>query len=154
MAGIYLHVPFCKQACHYCDFHFSTNLESRTALIQAMAKELHLQRSFLDNQPISTVYFGGGTPSLLTEDEFALLFSALRNNFTFTSNPEITLEANPDDLDEPKLALLKRIGINRLSIGVQSFHDTLLQTMNRAHNSASKGRIQQYQYRLDLRHTQ
>jgi oxygen-independent coproporphyrinogen III oxidase len=137
VAGIYLHIPFCKQACHYCDFHFSTNQGQRTSLIMAMVKEMAIQKKYLQGEAIHTLYFGGGTPSLLFEQEFELLFSGLHKNFTLDVDAEITVEANPDDLDEPKLKMLRQLSINRLSIGIQSFHDSILTYLNRAHTSAS-----------------
>jgi oxygen-independent coproporphyrinogen III oxidase len=137
VAGIYLHIPFCKQACHYCDFHFSTNQRQRTSLIMAMVKEIELQKNYLQGEVIHTLYFGGGTPSLLSEHEFLLLFSALHKNFTIDANAEITVEGNPDDLDELKLRMLRQLGVNRLSIGIQSFHDAMLTYLNRAHTGVS-----------------
>ena len=140
MAGIYLHIPFCKQACHYCDFHFSTNTEIRKELIQAMGEEIRLQRSYPGNEALRTIYFGGGTPSLLTGDEVANLMHAIRSTFEVHPAPEITLEANPDDLSREKLRALKSSGINRLSIGIQSFDDDILRYLNRAHNSEAAKR--------------
>lgn len=135
MAGIYLHIPFCRQACHYCDFHFSTNIEIKTELIRAMGEEISLQREYLNSEEVQTIYFGGGTPSLLTSAEIEFLLESIRNTFIVTRNPEITLEANPDDLTEEKLRALKSIGINRLSIGIQSFDDEILRYLNRAHRA-------------------
>ena len=135
MAGIYLHIPFCKQACHYCDFHFSTNTEIRDELIRAMGEEILLQRSYLASEALNTIYFGGGTPSLLRGDEIAYLMHCIKTTFDVHPEPEITLEANPDDLSAEKLAALKSNGINRLSIGIQSFDDDILRYLNRAHNS-------------------
>jgi oxygen-independent coproporphyrinogen-3 oxidase len=142
MSGIYIHIPFCKQACHYCDFHFSTSLKKKDALIDALVKELQLRKDELKNQTVETIYFGGGTPSLLTIDELQLLIDAIYENYKVSKHPEITLEANPDDLSAEALAkadlsyeLLKKTGINRLSIGIQSFFETDLKLMNRAHNA-------------------
>ena len=141
MSGIYIHIPFCKQACHYCDFHFSTSLKKKDELISALIKELELRKDTLQNQPIETIYFGGGTPSLLTIDELSMLINEVYNNFNVIDNPEITLEANPDDLLSVRAQSrtifedYKAIGINRLSIGIQSFFEDDLQNMNRAHNS-------------------
>lgn len=135
MAGIYLHVPFCKQACHYCDFHFSVNQELRTRIVEAMATELTLQRSYLNNGTVKTIYFGGGTPSLLSATELKQLLSTVRGTFSVVAEPEVTLEANPDDLTPGKLSELRALGVNRLSIGIQTFHDDLLRYLNRAHNS-------------------
>ena|SRR5688572_13288779 len=116
MAGIYLHIPFCKQACHYCDFHFSTNTEIRKELIQSMGEEILLQRSYLADEALHTIYFGGGTPSLLTGDEIAYLMHVIRTTFEVHPDPEITLEANPDDLSPEKLTALKSNGIDRKSV--------------------------------------
>jgi oxygen-independent coproporphyrinogen III oxidase len=137
MAGLYLHIPFCKQACYYCDFHFSTNQEKKLEMIQAFTRELELQKDYLKGEPVNTIYFGGGTPSLLSQEELSLLMQAIRNHFPVGSSPEITLEANPDDLTKDKLLSLKESGINRLSIGIQSFDDEVLQFLNRAHDSVA-----------------
>jgi oxygen-independent coproporphyrinogen-3 oxidase len=135
MAGLYIHIPFCKQACHYCDFYFSTNQSFREPLIRAIASELRLQIPYLSNEPIETIYFGGGTPSLLSQQELEILVETIHSCFTVTEDAEITLEANPDDLTKEKLYQLKQATINRLSIGIQSFQDSTLQYFNRAHNS-------------------
>jgi len=135
MAGLYIHIPFCKQACYYCDFHFSTDQRFRSDLISAVAKEIELQKTYLSNEPIQTIYFGGGTPSLCTQDEIALILKTIHSTFPVSEFSEITLEANPDDLNKEKLAGLREIGINRLSIGVQSFDDNVLRFLNRAHSS-------------------
>jgi len=135
MAGLYLHIPFCKQACHYCDFHFSTNHEKKEEIIRAFVHEMELQKGYLNGEPLDTIYFGGGTPSLLSREELSLLMASIRNYFPFASSPEITLEANPDDLSMDTLLSLKELGINRLSIGIQSFDDEVLQFLNRAHNA-------------------
>jgi putative oxygen-independent coproporphyrinogen III oxidase len=135
MAGIYLHIPFCKQACYYCNFHFSTSQAQRPALVQQLLHEMELQRDYLAGAPVNTVYFGGGTPSLLPQNELQQLLQRLHTLFDIQPDAEITLEANPDDLTPYKLAELKAAGINRLSIGVQSFHEADLQWMHRAHDS-------------------
>ena len=135
MAGIYLHIPFCKQACHYCDFHFSTNTSTRNDLTRCMAEEIALQQNYLAGETIQTVYFGGGTPSLLSKDELHLLLSTIQKYFRVEENSEVTLEANPDDLSLEKLTELKGLGVNRLSIGIQSFQNNVLTFLNRAHNS-------------------
>lgn len=137
MAGIYLHIPFCKQACYYCDFHFSTNLTTKRELVEAIARELELQKSYVNNETINTIYFGGGTPSLLSNEELEFLFDTIHKNFSVDAAAEITLEANPDDLSLQRLKQLRDQGINRLSIGIQSFDDNVLQFLNRAHNSQS-----------------
>ena len=131
---LYLHIPFCKQACHYCDFHFSTNLSQKSALVDALCAEISLQKDYLPAQPLETIYFGGGTPSLLTENELAQIFEAIHTHFTVSPSAEITLEANPDDLTLDKLRLLRRY-VNRLSIGIQTFDETTLRWMNRAHTA-------------------
>ncbi len=135
MSGIYIHIPFCKQACYYCDFHFSTSLKKKDELVKALARELILRKGELQNQTIETIYFGGGTPSLLTIDELRLLIDSIYLNYSVSDNPEITLEANPDDLSKQKLNNLTTSRINRLSIGIQSFFEDDLQSMNRAHSS-------------------
>lgn len=135
MSGIYIHIPFCKQACHYCDFHFSTSLKKKYELIQAFVKELTLRKDEMRNQTVETIYFGGGTPSLLTNDELQLLIDAVYKYYNVAANPEITLEANPDDLTIQRINELANSPINRLSIGIQSFFDEDLKLMNRAHNA-------------------
>ncbi len=137
MAGLYFHIPFCKQACHYCDFHFSTSLQQKTRLVQAIGKELEIRKDFLGSNPLlETIYFGGGTPSLLSRDELDFLFETVHRLFRVAPDAEITLEANPDDLDRRKLRELAASPVNRLSIGIQSFADEELKWMNRAHSSA------------------
>lgn len=135
MAGIYIHIPFCKQACSYCNFHFSTQLNHKSDLVDAILKEMELRKGYFGSQEIETIYFGGGTPSLLNEKELDSIFNALNKNFRIKENVEITLEANPDDLDDQKLKILKNSPINRLSIGVQSFFDKDLKFMNRSHTA-------------------
>ncbi|TYA53071.1 radical SAM family heme chaperone HemW [Formosa maritima] len=135
MAGIYIHIPFCKQACYYCDFHFSTSLKKKDELIQALVKELALRKDEFRNLTVETIYFGGGTPSLLSNDELSLLIDAVYKNYHVIDNPEITLEANPDDLNENRIIELSKRPINRLSIGIQSFFEDDLKSMNRAHSS-------------------
>lgn len=135
MAGIYLHIPFCKQACFYCDFHFSTSLKKKDELISCMQKELVLRKDELQNETIETIYFGGGTPSLLSTEEIQSLLDTIEENFSVIESPEITLEANPDDLSDAVILELAKSPINRLSIGVQSFFEEDLKSMNRAHNA-------------------
>jgi oxygen-independent coproporphyrinogen-3 oxidase len=135
MAGIYLHSPFCKQACHYCDFHFSTSLKYKEELLAALVRELELQKDYLAGETVETIYFGGGTPSLLSACEIEVITGAITRIHTVASNAEITLEGNPDDLTKEKLQSLRNTVINRLSIGVQSFFDDDLQWMNRAHRA-------------------
>ncbi len=133
---LYLHVPFCKQACHYCDFHFSTNQRGKRELVLAMAREIAQRHTYLPNAPLQTIYFGGGTPSLLTETELTYLLDTIHRQFSVAPDAEITLEANPDDLtDAASLRRLRR-HVNRLSIGIQSFDEETLHWMNRAHNAA------------------
>ena len=135
MSGIYIHIPFCKQACHYCDFHFSTSMKKKEEMVLALSKELQLRKKEFQKGSIATIYFGGGTPSVLTPVEIRFLIDVIYENYNVEAAPEITLEANPDDLSESYLLELKTIGINRLSIGIQSFFEEDLQLMNRAHNS-------------------
>ena len=134
MAGIYIHIPFCRQACHYCDFHFSTNLKNQSEMIGAICKEIHSNSGYL-SEPIETIYFGGGTPSLLSTDQISRVLNQVYKEFEIALSTEITLEANPEDLDKTKCEQLKDIGINRLSIGFQTFENEKLMWMNRAHNS-------------------
>ncbi len=143
MAGIYLHIPFCKKACHYCNFHFSTSTGLKNDFVEALRREIAMRSAgstlvapYLGDEIIETIYFGGGTPSLLSLDELQAITDALANHFNIDSNAEITFEANPDDISEQKLQEWKKAGINRLSIGVQSFFDDDLAWMNRAHRSA------------------
>lgn len=135
MAGLYLHIPFCKQACYYCDFHFSTNQSQKAELVEQISHELYLQRNYLQGEPIETIYFGGGTPSLLTPKDLEILFSSIYKYYPVAENPEITLEANPDDLTPEKLTEIRLAGINRLSIGIQSFDEKILRFLNRAHTA-------------------
>ncbi len=139
MSGIYIHIPFCKQACYYCDFHFSVSIKKKGELVESLCKEIILRKNEMDG-PIETIYFGGGTPSLLSIPELRLLIEEVYKNFDVVDNPEITLEANPDDLMSVRAQSrtifenYKAIGINRLSIGIQSFFEEDLRWMNRAHN--------------------
>ena len=135
MAGIYIHIPYCKKACYYCNFHFSVSLKTTNDFIQALLKEIRLQQNYLEQEAISTVYFGGGTPSLLQKDDLQQIFNQLYRSFRIAPDAEITLEANPDDINPESLAMWKAAGINRLSIGIQSFFEEDLQWMNRAHNA-------------------
>ncbi|HTB99544.1 MAG TPA: radical SAM family heme chaperone HemW [Ferruginibacter sp.] len=135
MAGIYIHIPFCKQACNYCNFHFSTSLQQKDPLIDALVKEIVITPMPFPNEMIDTIYFGGGTPSILTIDDLLLIFDALQQKFSISTLAEITLEANPDDITTKKLLQWKQAGINRLSIGIQSFLEEELIWMNRAHNA-------------------
>jgi oxygen-independent coproporphyrinogen-3 oxidase len=134
--GIYIHIPFCKQACNYCNFHFSTSLAQKEAFIDALVKEIDYPADFIPaDEPIETIYLGGGTPSILATDDLERIFDALHNKFSITKDAEITLEANPDDITNEKLIGWKTIGINRLSVGIQSFLEEELKWMNRAHTA-------------------
>jgi oxygen-independent coproporphyrinogen-3 oxidase len=133
MAGLYIHIPFCRNACHYCDFHFSISLGQLSLMMKAIQKEICSRKKFLGGEPIDTIYLGGGTPSLLSSDQLNSLFHMIRDNYDIRSDPEITLEGNPEDLEPQYLEDLLKIGINRLSIGIQSFHDGDLELMNRRH---------------------
>ena len=135
MSGIYLHIPFCRQACHYCDFHFSTSLKHKEALLQAMRQELFLRREEVGGDPVETVYFGGGTPSLLSEAEIEGFLEQIAREYNLSPDAEITLEANPDDLVPERIATLAAGPVNRLSIGIQSFQEAELRWMNRAHTA-------------------
>ncbi|MBK9336950.1 MAG: radical SAM family heme chaperone HemW [Lewinellaceae bacterium] len=137
MPGLYLHIPFCKQACHYCNFHFSTTLRSKPAMVAAILRELELQKDYLGGAELTSVYFGGGTPSLLDIGEMEQIFEKIHALYRIAPDAEITLEANPDDLTKEKLRDLRDYTpVNRLSIGIQSFFDDDLRWMNRAHNAA------------------
>jgi len=135
MSGIYIHIPFCKQACFYCNFHFSTSLRLKNEMIAAICKEITLRDDYLNNKYLTSIYFGGGSPSLLEELDLEKIFSTLSRHFIWDNKTEITLEANPDDIDTKKLHIFKKWGINRLSIGIQSFFDIDLKWMNRAHDA-------------------
>ena len=134
-AGIYIHIPFCKQACHYCDFHFSTSLKKKDEMILALAKEIEMRKSEFQNEIVETIYFGGGTPSILPISDLKFLIDEVYRNYKVAENPEITVEANPDDLSEERIIELSKNKVNRLSIGIQSFFEDDLKLMNRAHNS-------------------
>lgn len=136
MTGIYIHIPYCKQACHYCDFHFSTQTRSAPDMIPALLKEIRLRQDYLKNQPVSTIYFGGGTPSLLSGEIVEDILHAIRHTFLLSEQLEVTLEANPDDLTYERLREFASAGINRLSIGIQSFDDKVLRYLNRAHTGS------------------
>ena len=135
MAGIYIHIPFCRQACLYCNFHFSTSLRLKNDLINALLKEITLCTVYNNDKSVETIYFGGGTPSLLQAETLNSILDALHQKFYIVADAEITLEANPDDISAPQLAAWKSMGINRLSIGVQSFFEEDLKWMNRAHTA-------------------
>ena len=147
MSGIYLHIPFCKKACHYCNFHFSTTGDYKNEMVEAIKKELRL-RKHEASLPVETIYLGGGTPSMLSSTAISELITEIKMQFDIVALPEITLEANPDDLTPSYLVALKNAGVNRLSIGVQSFHDTELKLMNRAHSG--KQAIQSVVWAVEL----
>jgi oxygen-independent coproporphyrinogen-3 oxidase len=136
LAGIYLHIPFCKQACTYCNFHFTTSLRYKDDLVKALAKEAEAEKGYLGGETVHTIYFGGGTPSLLEISDLGFLISELRKSYPVAPDAEITLEANPDDVTKERVRDWKRLGVNRLSIGIQSFFEEELRWMNRAHNAA------------------
>jgi oxygen-independent coproporphyrinogen-3 oxidase len=140
VAGLYIHIPFCKQACFYCDFHFSTGQQNRNDVVQALCREIGMQKDYLGGEPLESVYFGGGTPSLLNQQELNYIFEAIGQHFAVLPGAEITLEANPDDLDEEKISWLRHTQVNRLSVGIQSFHDPHLKFLNRAHTAAEAGK--------------
>lgn len=135
MSGIYIHIPFCKKACHYCNFHFSTNQNSKSSFIKAVCQELKLRSYEYSSKEIQTIYFGGGTPTVLEVSELSIILDVIYDIYNVSSNPEITLEANPDDLDLETIIAVSKTQINRLSIGIQSFHESDLVAMNRAHDS-------------------
>lgn len=134
MSGLYVHIPYCAKLCYYCDFHFSLNLKTRKDFVDAVCKELQLRKDFFST-PIETLYFGGGTPSLLTHDELERIFSSIRQNFQIVPNAEISFECNPDDLTASYCENLLKLGVNRLSIGIQSFYDDDLLLLNRRHSA-------------------
>ena len=134
MAGIYIHIPFCKQRCYYCDFHFTTSLKNKDSIIDAIIYELESRKEEI-TEDIRTIYFGGGTPSILSVGDIDRIINAVYKNYTITNNPEITIEANPDDINKQKVKELKNLPINRFSVGIQSFHQKDLEFMNRGHNN-------------------
>ena len=135
MAGIYIHIPFCYQRCNYCDFYKTTQLSKKTDLITAIKSELLQRKKWLNSESVKTIYFGGGTPSLLTTDEIQSIIDTIFLNYSIDNNPEITLETNPDDLSKTYINNICATPINRLSIGIQSFQDSILKKMNRRHNT-------------------
>jgi oxygen-independent coproporphyrinogen-3 oxidase len=143
MAGIYVHIPLCKTKCNYCDFFSVTKLEHKNALVQAIVHELQLQQTYLQNEPVNTIYFGGGTPSLLNADEFQLIFDSIQRNYDTANLQEVTLEANPDDINEQYLESIRYLPFNRISIGIQSFCNQDLRLLNRRHDSQQATRAVQ-----------
>ena len=156
MSGIYIHIPFCKQACSYCDFHFSTKMTSKDQMIEALCMELKMRKDSFAQDQIASIYFGGGTPSVLSPIEIERLIEAVYSHYSITDNPEITLEANPDDLSEDYIQALSKTKVNRISVGIQSFHQEDLSFMNRAHNASQSKEalhwVKQYfdNYSIDL----
>jgi oxygen-independent coproporphyrinogen III oxidase len=136
LAGIYIHIPFCKQACNYCNFHFSVSLGNKAKMVAAIVKEILLPQTFIETKNIDTIYFGGGTPSILQVEDLQAILNAIKQKFSLAKEAEITLEANPDDINPTILQQWKAFGINRLSVGLQSFDEAELKWMNRAHNAA------------------
>ena len=135
MSGIYLHIPFCKKACHYCNFHFMTSLKLKDDMVDALCREIEMRADYLQERALASIYFGGGTPSILSKSDLEKILQTLSRYYSWNQDAEITLEANPDDLSKEKIAMLKGFGVNRLSIGIQSFFDSDLQWMNRAHHA-------------------
>ena len=135
MAGIYIHIPYCTKACHYCDFHFSTSRHDQDRMVKAISAELKVRQDYLEGASVETIYFGGGTPSVLTPDQLDGLLNSIIKSFRVAGDPEITLEANPEDLQRDRLEFLRTAGINRLSIGIQTFHEVTLKALNRVHDS-------------------
>ncbi|MBK9981681.1 MAG: radical SAM family heme chaperone HemW [Saprospiraceae bacterium] len=135
MAGIYIHIPFCKRACHYCDFHFSTSFQKKDEMIGIIVKEILLQTGYLEGQGIGTIYFGGGTPSAVPPSDIKMIIDTIGQKFNVSADVEITLETNPDDIRAEALMAWSEIGINRLSIGIQAFQEDLLKAWNRSHTS-------------------
>jgi oxygen-independent coproporphyrinogen-3 oxidase len=135
LAGIYIHIPFCKQACNYCNFHFTTSLRGKNELVTALLSEINLRKDYLNNEPVESIYFGGGTPSLLEIEDIRLMSEEILSIYNVTPTAEITIETNPDDTSYEKLKGWKEVGVNRLSIGIQSFFDEDLKWMNRAHTA-------------------
>ena len=137
MAGIYIHIPFSKKKCHYCDFYITTNKNNVTKLIEAIQFELILRKKFLDGSNVETIYIGGGTPSMINPEYIEKVINQIKNNFEINSNIEISLEANPDDINYENLNKWKKYGINRISLGVQSLNNKILNFINRSHNKST-----------------
>src|SRR6187431_1752139 len=135
MSGIYIHIPYCHKACNYCNFHFSTSMKDIDKMIESICLELKEKKDYLPDQIVETIYFGGGTPSLLNKEQLSSIFQAIQANYFLSETPEVTLEANPEDITPNALDSWKSFGINRLSIGIQSFQNHYLKWMNRNHSS-------------------
>lgn len=150
MAGIYIHIPFCKKACHYCNFHFSTSMGQKDKMVDAIIKEIKMRSEYLDGLIVETIYFGGGTPSVLSSDEIRKIVHACKSSNKIADNIELTLEANPDDLTSDKLLSFYDAGINRLSIGIQSFQESDLTWMNRSHNADQARRCIEDSFKIGI----
>ena len=135
MAGIYLHIPFCKTRCIYCDFYSTTRSELKTRYVRALCRELAMRKDYLKGEDIETVYFGGGTPSQLEKEDFEQIFDTIRTHYGLSHCQEITLEANPDDLTSEYLKMLSSLPFNRISMGIQTFDDPTLKLLKRRHNA-------------------
>lgn len=135
MAGIYIHIPYCKTRCIYCDFFTQTNMQTKPSLTRALCREIELRKDYIGNEPVNTIYFGGGTPSQLEQGDFELIFEAIQQNYTISEDAEITMEANPDDLSDEYLGRIRSLPFNRISIGIQSFDDDELKFLNRRHSA-------------------
>jgi len=136
MSALYIHIPFCKHKCHYCNFFSTVSFKNKSLIVDAIITEIEQKRNYLDSNILQTIYFGGGTPSILSENEISVIFNKIHEIFTVSNDCEITFEANPDDINHNKLKLFKSLGINRLSLGIQSFNDNILQQLNRSHTSS------------------
>jgi len=135
MSALYIHIPFCKQKCHYCNFYSTASSKNRDQLVDSIILELQIKKKYLNNNTLETIYFGGGTPSILTNSELERMFTAITSNYVISNKCEITFEANPDDINSDKLDQFISLGINRLSIGIQSFDDSILKSLNRVHSA-------------------
>ena len=135
MAGIYIHIPFCKRRCIYCDFFSTTQSEKKPTYVRALCQELDLRKDYLEGEEIETIYLGGGTPSQLSQEELEAIFRTIYNIYKVKENAEITLEANPDDLTPEYVAMLRQLPINRISMGIQTFHEETLKLLHRRHTA-------------------
>ena len=150
MAGIYIHIPFCKTRCIYCDFYSTTRSELKQQYIRALCTELKTRKGYLKEEPIETIYFGGGTPSQLAHEDFEQIFRTIKEVYGTEHAEEITLEANPDDLTEEYVSMLRTLPFNRISMGIQTFDDSTLKLLNRRHNATQAIAAVQYQHRPHL----
>ena len=135
MSAIYIHIPYCSQKCSYCNFHFTTNMQTKSLMIKAIIKEIQMQRKYLKNINLNSIYIGGGTPSILSKEDINNILNEINKWFNFSKKTEITFECNPEDLNKNKLSEIKNSGINRLSVGIQSFSNNDLKFMNRSHDA-------------------